>query len=720
MVATALALSATTWKGAAGLSVIVRQLRLQKLVIAAVVAITAMTASFARADEAASQPSLLAVEGIASFVMALQEKSAALYARSEKIRQALVNLPETGDALLRNLTDQRGWPAVFDSLGMLAVLLAGGIAIEILFRLSTRRLARSLRPPIPPTLTSVPVLTIARFAYETTATALFAFFPLLFSLAFFQQFDPLRLLVKTAIIVLAVIRLAGIVIRILLPNPSPLRFWLMALAVVASVGFSATGVLRLLGLPEELAALLAIGVGMLTAVTVIGVIWTFQSAINSPSLGPTIEPESALARPKLTFMQVWPLFATAYILAIVTLWSYRVFLGEADPLPTSPWGRVTLLAMPVADHAIRSVLAPVNRYRLNLADDQQPGLDRQQRLAMGVVQFTLVAIALSVLFQLLTGGGMNWLTSPAGMRAIGAAANIAVTLLIAYVVWEAIRTVVERRLRIEDEEALLSQHAEDEGGSAIIRSRVATLLPLFRTTAVIILLVTVVFMVLSSLGIDIAPLLAGAGVVGIAIGFGAQTLVRDILSGVFFLIDDAFRLGEYIEIDEKIRGEVERITLRSLQLRHHRGPLLTLPFGELRSITNHVRDWVIYKQEFPVPHDADVEKARKIIKKIGVELLADPEHGEKFLEPLKSQGIFRIENYALIIRTKFKCKPREQFVLRRIVFQRVKDALASNGIPLATPTVTVAAAAGQISTELAIKAAAANTAPVSGAAKSSL
>ena len=141
-----------------------------------------------------------------------------------------------------------------------------------------------------------------------------------------------------------------------------------------------------------------------------------------------------------------------------------------------------------------------------------------------------------------------------------------------------------------------------------------------------------------------------------------------------FLIDDAFRVGEYVEFGE-IRVQVEKISIRSMRLRHHRGAIHTVPFGELRSITNYNRDWAIYKQEFRLPYDTDTEVVRKIIKKVGLALLEHPELGEKFIQPLKSQGVFRIEEGALILRTKLMCKPREQFVIRKAVFQDVKNAL---------------------------------------------
>jgi small-conductance mechanosensitive channel len=194
--------------------------------------------------------------------------------------------------------------------------------------------------------------------------------------------------------------------------------------------------------------------------------------------------------------------------------------------------------------------------------------------------------------------------------------------------------------------------------------------------------------ILSSLGVNIGPLLAGAGVVGLAIGFGAQTLVKDIVSGMFFLVDDAFRLGEYIDVGS-VRGTVEKISIRSLRLRHHRGALHTIPYGEIQHLTNHSRDWVIMKLEFQVPADTDLTKVKKIFKQIGAELKADPVMGPNLIDTFKSQGVLRIEDSVMVLRGKFMAKPGEQFVIRREVFQRVQEAFEANGIQFAKRQVSV-------------------------------
>ena len=214
------------------------------------------------------------------------------------------------------------------------------------------------------------------------------------------------------------------------------------------------------------------------------------------------------------------------------------------------------------------------------------------------------------------------------------------------------------------------------------------LLPLvFRLIGVIVAAYIVVFAA-DFLGVPVAPLIAGLGVGGLAIGFGAQTLVRDILSGLFFLLDDALRVGEYIDVGS-VKGRVEQISIRSLRLRHHNGPLHTIPFGEIQHLTNFSRDWVIMKLEVRVPFDTDLEEVRKIIKKVGQDLMADAVHGLNLLEPLKSQGVNRMDDSAFILRVKFMAKPGEQFMLRREVFRRIQEAFAANGIRFAPRRVIV-------------------------------
>ncbi|WP_420334582.1 mechanosensitive ion channel family protein [Roseibium sp.] len=258
--------------------------------------------------------------------------------------------------------------------------------------------------------------------------------------------------------------------------------------------------------------------------------------------------------------------------------------------------------------------------------------------------------------------------------------DVMVAFLIGDLVWTATKTAIDRRMA--------SMPKLVPGMAPGPEARMATLLPLIKKVVLVTILVMVALIGLSSMGINITPLLAGAGVVGLAVGFGAQALVRDIVSGVFFLIDDAFRVGEYIEMGD-IRGTVESMSIRSLQLRHHRGAVHTIPFGELKSLTNYSRDWVMMKLEFRVPFDTDLKLAKKIVKNIDAELQENPDYGGNFLQPLKFQGVRRMEEFNMVVGVKFMTKPGGQWTIRRDAYQRIRDEFEKAGINFAQRNVKV-------------------------------
>ncbi|MEM9579207.1 MAG: mechanosensitive ion channel family protein, partial [Pseudomonadota bacterium] len=265
--------------------------------------------------------------------------------------------------------------------------------------------------------------------------------------------------------------------------------------------------------------------------------------------------------------------------------------------------------------------------------------------------------------------------------------DIIAVVFIGYIAYHAFRVWIDGKILEESGPETDEPELGDEGGAASA-SRLATLLPLFRNTVSVVIIITVLLIGLLELGINVSPLFAGAGVVGLAVGFGAQSLVRDIFSGAFFLFDDAFRKGEYIDIGS-VKGTVENISVRSFQLRHHLGPLHTIPFGEIQFLTNYSRDWVIMKLPLRVTYDTDVERVRKLIKKLGISLLDDPVIGHNFIQPLKSQGVIEMQDSAMIIRVKFMTKPGDQWLVRKRVYQEIRELFEREGIKFAHREVTV-------------------------------
>ncbi len=285
-----------------------------------------------------------------------------------------------------------------------------------------------------------------------------------------------------------------------------------------------------------------------------------------------------------------------------------------------------------------------------------------------------------------------------GAEVGGAVIQFLLIIAVGYILNEIVSLWINRRLAKEQTAAEeLDEEAGGEGGGAG-GSRLATVLPLLRITAQVTICVIFGLLALSALGINITPLLAGAGVLGLAIGFGAQKLVADIVGGIFFLIDDAFRVGEYVDVGGTM-GTVEKISIRSMQLRHHRGPVHTIPYGEIQKLTNFSRDWVIMKLKFTVPFDTDPNKVKKIFKKIGAEMMQDETHKDGFLQPFKSQGVFDFDDVGMIIRGKFMAKPGKQFTLRKEIFNRVKAEFNANGIDFARREVRVAIPGSENMTE---------------------
>ncbi|MFO0996154.1 MAG: mechanosensitive ion channel family protein [Alphaproteobacteria bacterium] len=363
-------------------------------------------------------------------------------------------------------------------------------------------------------------------------------------------------------------------------------------------------------------------------------------------------------------------------LYLVALWI--LFVSHLLPLF---WLVMLLVAVPAAigavERSINHVLRPAATGPIETSTLAVAVLERGLRamLIIGAALFLAHAWQISLVELTARDTIMT--------RLLRGTLNAVVILLIADVAWHVMRALFDRKLAAAESTGKVD--SEDAQRSARLR----TLLPILRNILFAVFAVMVVLMVLSAVGIEIGPLIAGAGVVGVAIGFGAQTLVKDIISGIFYLLDDAFRVGEYIQSGSH-KGTVESFSLRSVKLRHHRGPLTTVPFGELGAVQNLSRDWVIDKLTIGVTYDSDLDKARKLVKQVGKELAEDPEFAPHIIETLKMQGVEQFGDFAVQLRLKMTTKPGEQFPIRRRAYTLIKKAFDANGIKFAFPTVQVA------------------------------
>jgi len=256
--------------------------------------------------------------------------------------------------------------------------------------------------------------------------------------------------------------------------------------------------------------------------------------------------------------------------------------------------------------------------------------------------------------------------------------HIIVILLLAWVL-----LLVSRKLI-----GLFRNFLKKSAGSAEDERRIETLARIFRYVATVLITLVAGMLVLSELGISIAPFLGAAGVVGIAVGFGAQSLVKDFFSGFFMLLENQVRVGDAVELAGKL-GVVEEVTLRNTVLRDNEGNVHYIPNGEITVVTNKSRGYAFALIDIGVAYREDLDEVYAVIRATGAELRADPETGPKILEDIEIQGVQDWADSAVIVRCRIKTVAMEQWAVRRIFLARLKKAFDVHGIEIPYPHVTL-------------------------------
>lgn len=385
----------------------------------------------------------------------------------------------------------------------------------------------------------------------------------------------------------------------------------------------------------------------------------------------------------LALVAPWFYAAVAIVIWMVSRASVRMLEGVRWTEAAAITQIVVVLA-PVIACGVRNYLA-CRRARQAETGAATPQSAAQARAGEAAATGLVWAVAFYLLARLWAGFAFD-MDSPEFSALSRRAGGVAALLFVGWVAIVYLRSLFDayapRRIAIgpADEDAMPLE--------AQTASRLGTVLPVLRGVVLGAVAGLTGLVVLSRLGVDIGPLLAGFGILGLAISFGSQALVRDIVSGFFFMIEDAFRVGEYVDTG-RLKGTVEKISLRSVQLRHQSGQVHTVPFGQIPSLTNASRDWATIKFNIRLDRSADIEKARKTIKKVGLALLEDPEYGPHFIAQLKMQGVADIDDTAVIIRLKFTAKPAHGSMLQRECLKRVYRALNEADVPFASNAVTV-------------------------------
>jgi small-conductance mechanosensitive channel/phosphatidylglycerophosphate synthase len=617
--------------------------------------------------------------------------SAMVRARGGELVRGLGALPAALAEVRATFLEGRGPGHLGLVLLGFVVTLGVGTLVERLARRTLGRPAAALIPAPTGRLATEVTRFVMSLAIELLALIVFAAGVVATFLVVHQGHVPSRQLVLTLLAAVVLVRVVAVISRALLAPADPsarllpfddlaarrLHGGVVRLAVVYAFGGGILGFLSGLGLPAATRDVLGVLLTLVFLALALDLVWRVRADVARLIRGPAPGPLRRL------IADGWPVLASAYLLAVVATRIWEVLTGTAGASRAPILSVVLLLALPLADMFLCRLLGALLFQRAGADGSTRATFEPVVRRAVHVVVSVVGLLLLADLWQV---DLLNLAERGLGGRISGALFGVAISLLLAWIAWEAARTAIDHRLSREGGPGA-GERGEEGGGAPA--SRLRTLLPLLRGTVLVTIVLMGALSVLSALGVNIVPLLAGAGVFGLAIGFGSQTLVRDVVSGAFFLIDDAFRLGEYIEAGD-VKGTVERITIRSLQVRHHRGALNIVPYGEIKRLRNTSRDWMIMTLEFRLTYDTDLIRVKKIIRRIGEELAADPELGPELLQPLKSQGVMATEDSALLVRAKFMARPgAAPYVIRREAYQRILKAFAAEGVHFAHRQVTV-------------------------------
>jgi small-conductance mechanosensitive channel len=675
------------------------------------------------AEEAAAATSQKEMTGIAGFIDTVRAEVDLIRLRVEELKTGddtkTTEIPSLYTYLGKGERDANSTRVI---LSTILVFLAA-FFIDFLFYRYTKALRQRIAATPPVDWKAKMSALGLRGLLDLVSICVFAAAVLVIFYLFLDRTMPQRVLVATYLAAVLIVRAAHLVSRLLLsPRIPALRFlplgdetalflhrWIMAIVAVGSFGLLTCGIFRLAGTPEAPHFIMESLVGLTLAVMLITMILQKRKTVLQ-ALTANLPQTSLRAR----LAHSWHHFA---ICGVILLWIFTVLnkLLEGDQ-PSGYLGVKTLLIIPLyflLDWILRRILVAafgivqkpddlssaaqtakntdLGAAAGNETGDAAPNAVAEpaaNRLDIGRLRKIIrgglrVALAFLMFFWIMRIWGVEL---KIGEEVARAAFRILVVVLVCFVAWELGNAAIKRRLAKEMPEEDEDDEKE-EGGSG--GSRIATLLVLLRKFMLVVIIVMASLIILSSVGVNIGPLIAGAGVIGLAIGFGAQTLVKDIISGMFFLIDDAFRVGDYVDTGKQ-KGTVAAISLRSLRLRHPRGMVYTIPFSDINSVTNFSRDYIITKLDFRVPFDSDLEQVRKLVKKkVYQKIMEDPELGKKLLGPIKSQGVREVDDSAMIVRVKYKTAPGEQFAIRKQVYRLMQEGFQEAGLKFAHRNVTV-------------------------------
>ena len=563
---------------------------------------------------------------------------------------------------------------------ILAVLAAGFIAEWGLRRLLARtrsaiegreRDSILMRLPFLLARTVIDVLPIAAFA-----AAAYVIMPLL------EPTEVTRLvaisLVNASVIARAVMAVARMffvpratnlrIVRIGDETANYIVLWIRRITNVAVYGYFFAEAALLLGLPQGGYLALTKIIGLLVMLLLIIFVLQNRLTVATAIRGPDNSGMSGILMMRRRVGDIWHVLAILYVVAVYLVWALDVQGGFEFVF------RATLLSVVIIFAAKLLIIG--SRSAVEKGFGVAVRANRYFAILHVVITASIVVVAAFAVLEAWGVDSFGWVGTDMGRRIVGSAVSSAFVIVVAVIFWELVSSAIERYL------------ARGGEGGIELSARAKTLLPLLRKALLIVVMTIVSLIVLSEIGVNIGPLLAGAGVIGLAIGFGSQTLVKDVITGVFILAEDQFSVGDVVRVNDKA-GLVEEITIRTIRLRDLSGNVHMIPFSSVAMVENMTKDFSRYVFDVGVAYREDVDEVIEVLRALGEEMEKDEYYGELINEPIEIMGLDKFGDSAVVVRARLTTKPIKQWEVGREFNRRMKRRFDELGIEIPFPHQTI-------------------------------
>lgn len=468
-------------------------------------------------------------------------------------------------------------------------------------------------------------------------------------------------------------------IRISDTAASYLLRWLRRIIVLAVFGMAIGNVLGALGINQETHDVFNKLTSLAVHIALLIMMWRSRKPTAAALRGTSAEQQSLLGL-RGFLADIWPAAAGLIIVALWLLWSVGTDNGFQRLIHFFAWSAAVIVSASLISIFILGTVDRAfsgNRDNMAATAIGENSKSMYQRLLHRAVRVLIVVATFIVLLQVWGVDTQAWFEEGSvGRRLASATAIIVVACALALAAWDGLNTTIARRI-----------NNWTQAGDFARAARLRTLVPMLRTTLFIIIAMIVLLTALNQLGITIAPLLAGASIIGVALGFGSQKLVQDFITGLFLLMENAMQVGDFVTV-AGLSGTVEYLSIRTVRLRAGDGSLHVVPFSSVSTVTNTNRGIGNASVKVSVAADSDVDNVFNAIQSVGADLRADANFKNLILADLDIWGIDQVDGSMISISGQIRTRAKGRWPVQREFNRRILQRFRERGIKFVNPNET--------------------------------